>query len=1640
MANPNLDAAALQAGIQGKQKEQVDGLSKLLDSHRQLLNLPETQAKAAFEAKSKDQQVAHAALFGGNKTPIGWLGDAAHYMGNAVKETIALPFKALNEVSDFMTRVYRTGAIAVDQGVDIGKAFAIAGDNGNKVFSPGRIQDATKIYGKDVMSVAMKVAGGMTLSEVIATGSDVEKEIAATGQNLKDKDHLLNDAIAKAEAAKYSPGRQLANLVLPENLEGRGFLYKGISGVADAGYRIFADPTLVLGKAKKAYDAGDFLLYNLLGKEKFTYGRSLMSSAGVPAQIDRIFSSPRVTGLFDQYGQALGKLADARAAKNPVAGAEAMQQAKMLIPEFGDTGIQVLVDAGVRDAATAKKYLQNHSDVSAILKGDAARKTVLVPKMTVGRAARVATFTAANKIYDIDKVGQAIVRAIYGSEGPGMDIVGGLTGEGTRERIGILEANVGRRQGKDLGGAVRYTDNQIAGRIDRFARKFTTIPYFKNGYFDVMGPGAEEKIYQLAALANTRWHSKVIREAFSAGDEGQRRQIFTGLWDTISEIRQVTRTAEGKNFVDQFSGKGLDYQYGANIVLEKLGADGKPLIDELGNKVYEVKNPANFDGQQLALHGYQLSTSMAVPSIMDLDRLSAHSGIINHIVGISHKDWAKRLTDGWTIGTLAGPKFPVRNAAEDLMIHLAIGDSPWGIVKGRIASTQLRKLKEAERGMTGEQRKLGQEIQDLKQTIADADMMEVRIEDFETRRQMTNAAAKAAEALPEKQAALRQLEGNKIKFYESELGFMNRLIGRSQVKEFQAKLAEAGDNVEEARKVMAQAMITNKLSSRVLSDLDDKYIEEFARYGHPQEVLSDVSEGSKNTLRGGDYSIQASNDAKQYGKLGAIEYNGKVLKQSGSAFEDFNPVASEKARLGWLVKIALHVNDEVDSVLIKHLDNKERAIQDLVDYLDATPGLKNRFQSMSGGLATTSEHAERAYMDVLNTFSKKNGKLNEDLWNKIRKEGKDGEIRLSSKSLSVDDLPKRTDADLHPASISGPNLIPVSEGGKIGESMVSKLWDYMGQANSRFSRDGIVFDSMLDIRKTMDETGFAKRVYDELTYGKTGAELEKAHDYAMRHITSIAEDMAKTRVLSYVDNPEVRSQLAFSTRNFARFYRATEDFYRRVYRTVKYNPEALVRASLTYEGISHSGFVHTDASTGDQYFLYPGLTPVYKVMNKMMKAFGVGEAFKAPMPVEFGGSLKMITPSLNPDSLFPTFAGPLAAFPIKVMGNIIPQTKDLEQYLTGGYGVDQPLISAILPAHANRLLQALSTDERNSQAASAARKAATYLEATGHGLKITLDENGQEIPPSPAEIAKYQDKLQASTFTVLGLRFLFGFVAPAAPSIQLKSDMATWVRENGQTSYKAVFNDLRSRYGDIDKTTKEWIRLFPDQMPYTISESKSTTIAAVNAVGQATDWIKQNGAVLDKYKEAGAFLIPNAGTFDFNAYKLLFKSGLKVNKTLTDFVTEVSAAKDKQIYYSKKDEFDQQMSYTTSTAEKRMLRDQWQTWSSEFKGARPALQEELGAGSAKAIQRTRALDDLRNMLNDKSITANPKVQKNLKQMLDTYDNYVMQRDLSTFSASGNTQDYKDMLRLNAQTTLEAIAGKDSNALAAYNSLFAPLFR
>ena len=1566
MAEKALKLASLQAGLNPAEKNKVETLSKVLTAHKSLLDMPASEARTKFQSLPTDQQQSLTQTFGveQNAPKRGWLGTAWHYTGGAI-------VGGLTEISDLTSRIVRAGTMANEQ-IPLGsaeyylpknwkiitEAWKKSNDNGELVYNDDRINKATKKYGNTYVSMAQQVSQGKSLSDFLATGTEDEKQIAILAA--KNEDPLWQDAYDAVVSAKYSPGRQLANKILPESLEGTGFLYKGISGTADAAFRIFADPTIILGKAKKAYDAANYAIIKI---------------AGDPKKLDAAFNNPKVVNFFNSYGSELNNLSKARKSKNIVAAEQASTSLRRIAPEFGPAAIDEFVKAGVTNADTAKAYFQNSVDVQGILKGQAARETPLIPRLTLGRQTRIALLTTGNKVLNIDNVGQKLVRSLYGV-GPQFEDV--LTGITTRaEDIAALESKVGRIKGPD--GAIRFTENQIQGRIDRFARKFTKVANPTSTVFDVMGTNAVDEIYRTARLSNSRYHSKIIAEAFAAGDEGQRMQITKGLWNTIFSTRGVRKGDPGKSFMEQFAGKGLEKRYAADLVV-----DGQRL-----------GNPADFGGEQLALFPYQLSSSMVVPSVVDLDRLTARQGLISNIVGISHNKWVDKITSGWSFLTLAGPRFAIRNTIEDDMFYLARGRNPWDMVKGRLWSTRVRIGKGAN---------------------------------------VLNPDGTPKSALDKfKDTVFLNTESG-------EVGAINKFLLSDEVGEFAVKV-KAATTEDEVRSIMAEAVMRRKLAYG-LDPESAAIVADVAKYGNLDNLLAEVSEGAKNGVRGGGRFWNTTDDVSRFGKMDAISIDGAAYKRSvgDKAFTNFNPVSNMQSKVSWLFQIGVTTSDDLGRIAVKHMldpDGERIAINEMFKYLKALPQRdRDKFQLYFKG-GDERIHAERAYLAARTLFSKANGDLNTDLVKKVVTRDASGYAMVSTKGLRVADLPN--DPDLAPAFISGPTLVPVADGDNFAASLFDKGWDAMGEANARWSREPIVINELIRFRKQLDQSGFSKKVVDQFTAGKTDEAYEKAYAAARRHINSMAEDLAKDSALAYVDNPAVRSQLAMSARNFARFYRATEDFYRRFYRTVRYNPEAITRASLTYDGIAHSGFVQTDDS-GEQYFFYPGTTAMYQAMGKVMSVFGQEEAIKAPMPIEFSAKLKMITPSSNPDSLFPTFAGPVSAVSMKAIFALVPSLDRLERVFLGQYGEDQPMVNAILPAHLNRFLSLMDKDERTSQFASAHRKAVTYLEATGHGLKPKIDPvTGLEIPISTGELEDYKDKLQASTFTALANRFLLGFFVPAPPQTTLKSDIAKWVRQNGETNFKQTFNNLVEKTGSYDKATQEWIRLFPKELPYTVSESDSNVTAILSSNEQALKWIGKNEALIKKYPEGASFFIPKQGEFNFDAYKLLTTMGLKKSKLIEDHLREVSTSFDEAFYYQQQDLYEEELANTYGDFAKRNLKTQWTTWADQFKKARPLLQEELGKGAERAVQRTIALSDLETMLSDPKVKVDSAVRAPIEGMLKTYNDYINARD-SIFGGGESANNYKDLLKQRAKQELERLSKTNRNAEDAYFALFSKLIR
>jgi hypothetical protein len=817
--------------------------------------------------------------------------------------------------------------------------------------------------------------------------------------------------------------------------------------------------------------------------------------------------------------------------------------------------------------------------------------------------------------------------------------------------------------------------------------------------------------------------------------------------------------------------------------------------------------------------------------------------------------------------------------------------------------------------------------------------------------------------------------------------------------------------------------------------------------------VSLVTESAMNfATSGADYITSAITFAKSNGvrneKLIIEDPRAKKYAKS----RDFTKIPigpeNEKSMLSWLQRISYYANDEVGAIAVANLGDETTAIREILEYMDNNPEFRKLAQLEARGV-TDAEHAKIIYTRAREIFeTKRIGKdglkeLNLELLSKIRfRNEQTGKMGISGQ-LGMDDLPKFLD-DV-PEYAVGPELVPIAEAGNNAASLMTHGWTWLGMANGRISREPMVFNEIIAIRKSMKQSGMEDAYIQSVVSKVDPTDAKKvleATERAKRQFAEIVEERAVSQILQYVDNPLVRTQLAFGVRNFSRFYRATEDFYRRAYRTVRYNPASIRKAALTYDGIAHNGFIQED-DQGEKYFVYPLLEPGYRAVQAAMTALGVPAEFKVPMPIQFGSQVKMLTPSLNQDSIIPTFNGPLAGVSIKMLTNLVdifgaPGAADtITEYTLGKYAVDQPFISSFLPAHVNRAFAAMDKDERDSQYASAWRKAVTYLEAAGYGLKSTEDEFGNVIPPSIQEQEEYRERIKNTTLSIIGTRFVLGFVLPASPQVQLKADMAQWISDNGNANFKQAWNNLLDKYpGDYDAAMAKWVELFPNQIPFTVTESDRKTVAVIRYAEEAGEFVEKNADLFNKYPQGAAFLIPHKSGFSWDAYTTMKNMGLKYNKRVDDFLKDVQTAADLQQYYSKRNEYEVQLEESITDVERSIARSEFQDWSKLFKAGRPLVQEQLAEGGKKAVERINAINDLRKMIDDPNITVRGPLQKQLKEMLDLYDSYKADKEIFA-EIPGGTK-VSSFLKEETIIKMRELSRSNENTISAYNTLFASL--
>ena len=1602
--NSNLAQAAFRAGLNPSQTRQIDGLASALSTHQRLSDLPKQYAEEEFSKLPNNKKQSLVSMTGTNKPDDdpnrSWLESGAHYVFSPFKVAAKTLFDALDYASDTMTRVYRTGAIAANENINFGDAWGKAGRDGENVFIQDRINTAVSRYGNARVNVAKRIAAGVAPEIIFAEAqNEEEKQIAAQAQQSetgKIIDPLLRDAVAEVNAAKYSPGRQIANLFLTKDLEGQGPLYSWISGSVDATYRLFMDPTLALGKARKIYLGGSQAL-KVTGKYAAT--AKLGSAEKVSKYFDTtdIFGTKNVQNLWTDYTDRFTKYVAAKESglnADIVATRTALND---LVPELQDDFIVSFKSFGEKefggkwDLDTAKAYLSDASKIEPMLYGQAGARIKLAPRMSPARKARVLALTTGRRIFDIDKDSRALIQTMELTDDAALlqAVVGSETLSPVEASANFVGKIIEGRQ-----NIKRFTPEYFANRLDRIKAKFTPIAsLIDDEAFDHTSKTAPQDFFRYSRQALGSYHAKAFTEIYASAELGQRKAMMKGIQLTVGNLIGLDKTVGGRKLLKAMS----DDAY-AGVAYSARGADGAI--------------PSVVNGIDSALYPSQTSNLSRVIGLRDMQRFAGRESFFSKVFGVQYSAAADGVIDAWTFGTIAGPRFPLRNAIEDYTMGILNGQSVIRTAQARRTATKIR---------LGS----GQDLGMFNKVIRRKDQ-----EYFKTR--------------------LAAVEGQS--------GAIADLVKKGILKEEDItayRNMTPQQQLTQRRIIMAESFMKAKIDDVANADILEKvpsHIKDFVKYGNLEALLRGAGEGASNAINGLNASSRAIATADRYGKTIALNVNDTAMRPVRGSSIGQKSLIDDQGKLAWGWNILIRGTDDIGQRGIQLFDDKitqEDFVKELAPYINSLgDGVKSDLIRYSDDTYTAQQHAAAIYDDLKNLFSRQDGKsVNMDLLGKIRKVDENGKAYIDLEDFNLEDLP--TNIEDLPASVAGPTFIPVMESKNIFTDLSKRGWTWMGEANARFSREPQVVNSAVRYYDDLNAPGgYAEDLINQYTKGiKDPAARAAATDAAKSQVVRISEELALESTLAFVDNPALRTQLAWSARNFARFYRATEDFYRRLYRTAKYNPEAIQKAALTYEGVSHSGFVQKD-DQGEAYFIYPGLAPVYGAMKKALDVFGLGDNFVAPMPLEFSGKLKMLTPSFDPESWAPTFSGPLAAVPMKLVYSIIPSLAKSENAIMaragkelgsvqratlGPIGEDQGLLASMVPAHVNRLLARLNKDERESQYASAFRKAVTYLEAAG---------KTPGADASPGETKAYQEALESTVQSILSVRFVAGFFAPASPSISLKSDMAEWARDNGSVNFKQTWNKLINKYAEqgsedpYGEAMGDWVKYFPNQIPFTVNESDPQVLPYFQSSNAASKWVDDNRALVKKYPQGSAFLIPNTGEFTYDAYQTLMNNGYRQKKLIGDYLKEVSVAKDEQVYYTQKGIRDEALTGVVSDRQRVIINDNWQAWSKEFLAARPLLRMEFASAAENTIKRDAAFADLREMITEPNLTS-PTINR-LREMVREYDEYKVLATTQYNSSSDRDirirKSYKESLRLR----LQEIAAGDPSAISTYSVLFSRL--
>lgn len=548
-------------------------------------------------------------------------------------------------------------------------------------------------------------------------------------------------------------------------------------------------------------------------------------------------------------------------------------------------------------------------------------------------------------------------------------------------------------------------------------------------------------------------------------------------------------------------------------------------------------------------------------------------------------------------------------------------------------------------------------------------------------------------------------------------------------------------------------------------------------------------------------------------------------------------------------------------------------------------------------------------------------------------------------------------------------------------------------------------------------TGF-QRVFNPLVTGLSrapmfGAEYLKRMDGLRPLIDDgrLTYDQAVTRAIAnttidsikYVHNLHDRTQFDELVRNFAPFFFAQEQAYRRMGRLLATDPGAFRRYEIGILAAHHFVAGSQDAN-GNRYIIFPGSG--FLGTGVLGRLFGMGVASAGLTPTGFGGTLT------SANVIFPLSDGvrpdisPLVVASLQgVAGIFSAEARNYKAFAPEANKVQGVVNNVIGPisADSNWWENAIpnTTAQRLVQTTIAAFQDPSYVGA-GAGSSFlsamvnqmnTLDMLQREAeskwiadgrkgpqpqiaPNDQATANQLQDyllKLKNWTVGEFFMRALMGFVSPVSADVVV----------NDYGLHTALQNDLQ-QYG----YTKGYQK-FQEQHPYA---SAFTTSATDTSAGeplaetqQALNWYTANRSLVNKYPLAGMWVMPQfkAG-YSATAYLTEIADGLRSRETPIEHLNNIYYAAGNETYYAALTEHENVLK--AAGGDKGLVEGEYAKWDAYLKvlqGALPVWWSVFN-DNRKSNMAVQTIDELRQMYAANDAPPGPQTDL-VKTLLSNYD-------------------------------------------------------